>query len=57
MLKVTAFVDTENQVILDVHCTTEKSHDTQFDCEQRLQLGGITRETPERRRKTADQTL
>ena len=30
-LTTTALVDTENQAILDVHCTTEKRHDTQFD--------------------------
>jgi IS5 family transposase len=29
-LKVTALVDTETQAILDVHCTTEKRHDTQL---------------------------
>jgi IS5 family transposase len=29
-LKTTALVDTETQAILDVHCTTEKRHDTQF---------------------------
>ncbi|ODR80831.1 transposase [Haladaptatus sp. W1] len=29
-LKATALVDTETQAILDVHCTTEKPHDTQL---------------------------
>jgi IS5 family transposase len=29
-LKTTALVDTETQAILDVHCTTEKRHDTQL---------------------------
>ncbi len=29
-LKATTLVDTESQVILDVHCTTEKTHDTQL---------------------------
>jgi len=29
-LKATALVDTEIQAILDVHCTTEKRHDTQL---------------------------
>ena len=29
-LKATALVDTETQAILDVHCTTEKTHDTQL---------------------------
>jgi len=29
-LKTTAFVDTESRAILDVHCTTEKRHDTQI---------------------------
>jgi IS5 family transposase len=29
-LKATALVDTETQAILDVHCTTEKRHDTQL---------------------------
>jgi len=29
-LKTTALVDTESNVILDVHCTTEKRHDTQL---------------------------
>ncbi|ELY99551.1 ISH9-type transposase [Natrialba aegyptia DSM 13077] len=29
-LKTTALVDTESQAILDVHCTTEKRHDTQI---------------------------
>ena len=29
-LKATALVDTESQAILDVHCTTEKRHDTQL---------------------------
>ncbi|SEP17097.1 transposase, IS5 family [Halogranum amylolyticum] len=28
--KTTALVDTETQAILDVHCTTEKTHDTQL---------------------------
>ncbi len=27
-LKTTALVDTEPQAVLDVHCTTEKRHDT-----------------------------
>ncbi len=29
-LKATALVDTESQAILDVHCTTGKTHDTQL---------------------------
>ncbi len=29
-LKTTALVDTEPQAVLDVHCTTEKRHDTQL---------------------------
>ena len=29
-LKATALVDTESQAVLDVHCTTEKTHDTQL---------------------------
>jgi IS5 family transposase len=29
-LKATALVDTETQVILDVHCTAKKRHDTQL---------------------------
>lgn len=29
-LKATALVDTETQAILDVYCTTEKRHNTQF---------------------------
>jgi IS5 family transposase len=29
-LKTTALVDTESHAILDVHCTTEKRHDTQL---------------------------
>ncbi len=29
-LKTTALVDTESRAILDVHCTTEKRHDTQL---------------------------
>jgi IS5 family transposase len=29
-LKTTALVDTDTQAILDVHCTTEKTHDTQL---------------------------
>jgi len=29
-LKATALVDTETQAVLDVHCTTEKRHDTQL---------------------------
>ncbi|WP_248299357.1 IS5 family transposase, partial [Halorhabdus amylolytica] len=29
-LKATALVDTESQAVLDVHCTTEKRHDTQL---------------------------
>ncbi len=29
-LKATALVDTESRAILDVHCTTEKRHDTQL---------------------------
>ena len=29
-LKTTALVDTETQAVLDVHCTTEKTHDTQL---------------------------
>src|SRR6056297_1640114 len=29
-LKTTALVDTESQAVLDVHCTTEKRHDTQL---------------------------
>ncbi len=30
-LKTTALVDTDSHAILDVHCTTEKTHDTQLD--------------------------
>ncbi len=30
-LKTTALVDTDSQAVLDVHCTTEKRHDTQID--------------------------
>lgn len=29
-LKASALVDTEFQAVLDVHCTTEKTHDAQF---------------------------
>ena len=29
-LKTTALVDTDSQAVLDVHCTTEKRHDTQI---------------------------
>ncbi|REA00967.1 IS5 family transposase [Haloferax sp. Atlit-6N] len=29
-LKATALVDTDTQAVLDVHCTTEKTHDTQL---------------------------
>ncbi len=29
-LKATALVDTQTQAVLDVHCTTEKTHDTQL---------------------------
>ena len=29
-LKTTALVDTKTQAVLDVHCTTEKRHDTQI---------------------------
>lgn len=29
-LKTTALVDTKTQAVLDVHCTTEKRHDTQL---------------------------
>ena len=29
-LKTTALVDTDSQAVLDVHCTTEKRHDTQL---------------------------
>ncbi len=32
-LKATALVGTESQAILDVHCTTEKRHDTQLGCQ------------------------
>ncbi len=46
-LKTTALVDTASQAILDVHCTTEKRHDThlgwQLACGQRLRLAAITR--------------
>ncbi len=45
-LKTSALVDTENQAILDVHCTTEKRHDTQLGWRQRLRLDGVTREAP-----------
>ncbi len=31
-LKTTALVDTASQAILEVHCTTEKHHDTQLGC-------------------------
>jgi IS5 family transposase len=29
-LKITDLVDTESRAILDVHCTTEKRHETQL---------------------------
>jgi len=54
-LKATALVDTESQAILDVHCTTETRHDTQLGWRQRLRLDRITRKTPRRGRKTANQ--
>jgi len=31
-LKTTALVDTDSQAVMDVHCTTEKCHDTQIGC-------------------------
>jgi len=46
-LKTTALVDTKTQAVLDVHCTTEKRHDTQIGWQsrrrQRLRLATITR--------------
>ncbi len=32
-LKTTALVDTKTQAVLEVHCTTEKRHDTQIGCQ------------------------
>jgi len=53
-LKTTALVDTESHAILDVHCTTEKTHDTQLGWRQRLRLDRFTRKTPRRRCETID---
>ncbi|MUV58102.1 IS5 family transposase [Halogeometricum sp. CBA1124] len=39
-LKTTALVDTESQAILDVHCTTEKRHDTQLGWQVALRNAG-----------------
>ena len=39
-LKATALVDTESQAILDVHCTTEKRHDTQLGWQVALRNAG-----------------
>ncbi|MFC7251491.1 IS5 family transposase [Halomicroarcula sp. GCM10025324] len=39
-LKAAALVDTENQAILDVHCTTEKRHDTQLGWQVALRNAG-----------------
>jgi len=39
-LKTTALVDTETQAILDVHCTTEKRHDTQLGWQVALRNAG-----------------
>jgi len=39
-LKTTALVDTESHAILDVHCTTEKRHDTQLGWQVALRNAG-----------------
>jgi len=39
-LKATALVDTESQAIFDVHCTTEKRHDTQLGWQVALRKAG-----------------
>jgi IS5 family transposase len=39
-LKTTALVDTDSQAILDVHCTTEKRHDTQIGWQVALRNAG-----------------
>ena len=38
--KTTALVDTDSQVVLDVHCTTEKRHDTQIGWQVALRNAG-----------------
>ncbi len=52
--KTTALVDTSSQAILDVHCTTEKRHDTHLRWRQRLRLAAVARQTEGRGRETAD---
>jgi IS5 family transposase len=39
-LKTTALVDTKTQAVLDVHCTTEKRHDTQLGWQLALRNAG-----------------
>lgn len=39
-LKTTALVDTKTQAVLDVHCTTEKRHDTQIGWQLALRNAG-----------------
>jgi len=39
-LKTTALVDTDSQAVLDVHCTTEKRHDTQIGWQVALRNAG-----------------
>ncbi|XGI83984.1 IS5 family transposase [Halorutilales archaeon Cl-col2-1] len=39
-LKATALVDTETQAVLDLHCTTEKRHDTQLGLQVALRNAG-----------------
>ncbi len=39
-LKTTALVDTKTQAVLDVHCTTEKRHDTQIGWQVALRNAG-----------------
>jgi IS5 family transposase len=39
-LKTTALVDTKTQTVLDVHCTTEKRHDTQIGWQLALRNAG-----------------
>jgi IS5 family transposase len=39
-LKTTALVDTNSQAVLDVHCTTEKRHDTQIGWQVALRNAG-----------------
>jgi len=39
-LKTTALVDTDTQAVLDVHCTTEKRHDTQIGWQVALRNAG-----------------